>query len=82
MAKKKTNPIYQYYQAIKNGSVIVGEYIEKLYEIIVKGLEEGAFTYDATKANNAIEWIENHVFHTEGPLAPGLIKLELWQKAV
>ncbi len=80
--KKKANPIYKYYQAIKNGSVTVGEYIERLYEIIVKGLEEGKYTYDAAKANAAIEWMENHVFHTEGPLAPGLLKLELWQQAI
>ena len=79
---KKTNPIYKYYQAIKNGSVTVGELIEKLYEIIVKGLEAKIYIYDASKANAAIDWMEHHVFHTEGPLAPGLLKLELWQKAI
>lgn len=78
----KANPIYKYYQAIKNGSVTVGEYISKLYEKIIKGLESKEYTYDAVKANSAIEWMENHVFHTEGHLAPGLLKLELWQKAI
>ena len=36
----------------------------------------------SAKANDAIEWIETHCFHTEGPIAPGPFKLELWQKAL
>ena len=78
----KTNPIYQYYQKIKEGSVIVGAYIIQIYERIVSGLEKKEFFYDAKKANSAIDWIEAHAFHTEGHLAPGLLKLELWQKAL
>ena len=71
-----------YYQAIKNGSVVVGRWVRLLYEYIVRGVEEGRFFYDAKKANSAIKWIEKHCFHTEGPLAPGPFKLELWQKAL
>ena len=78
----KTNPIYQYYQKIKDGSVIVGAYIIQIYERIVSGLEKKEFFYDAKRANSAIDWIEAHAFHTEGHLAPGLLKLELWQKAL
>ncbi len=76
------NHIYAYYQAIKNGTVAVGRYVRLLYEIIVKGLEEKRFIFDQAKANNAIEWIEKHCFHTEGPKAPGPFLLELWQKAL
>ena len=76
-----TNWIYTYYQQIKDGSVTVGEWIRKLYELIVDGLEQKEFFFDQKKANNAIEWIEKHCRHTEGPLAPGLLKLETWQKA-
>lgn len=76
------NHIYAYYQAIKNGTVAVGRYVRLLYEIIVKGLEEKRFIFDQAKANNAIEWIEKHCFHTEGPKAPGPLLLELWQKAL
>lgn len=79
--KQKENPILTYYQRIKDGSIVVGDWILRLYEYIVKGLEEKRFFYDAKKANAAIEWIEGHGFHTEGPLAPGRIKLELWQRA-
>lgn len=74
--------IYAYYQDIKDGSVVVGKWIRLLYEYIVRGLEEKRFFYDAKKANSAIEWIETHCFHTEGPLAPGPFILELWQKAM
>jgi len=74
--------IYAYYQDIKDGSVVVGRWVRLLYEYIVNGLEKKRFFYDAKKANNAIEWIETHCFHTEGPLAPGPFILELWQKAL
>lgn len=75
------NYIYSYYQAIKNNSVVVGRWVRLLYELILKGLEQGLFFYDQKKANTAVEWIETHCFHTEGPKAPGPLKLELWQKA-
>lgn len=80
--KKPVNYIYQYYQKIVDGSVIVGKWVRLLYEIIVKGIEEKKYIYDQKKANHAIEWIEKHCFHTIGFLAPNPLKLELWQKAL
>lgn len=87
MTKKKEkkcgdNWIYAYYQGIKNGSFLVGRFITLLYEYLIKGLHEKQFFFDGSKANAAIEWIETHCFHTEGPLAPGPLKLEVWQKAM
>ena len=76
------NWIYKYYQGIKSGAYTVGKWIELVYEHLVHGLEAGAFFFDQKKANDAIDWIETHCFHTEGALAPGLIKLEVWQKAL
>ena len=78
----KNNYILEYYQAIKNGSIIVGKWILLIYTYIVNGLKEKKFEYNAAKANHAIEWIETHCFHVEGPLAPSAIKLELWEKAL
>ena len=75
------NWIYTYYQGIKNGKYTVGRWIELIYEYIIKGLQEKRFFFDAKKADEAISWIEQHCFHTEGPLAPGNITLEPWQKA-
>jgi len=77
----KNNWIYTYYQGIKNGKYTVGKWIELVYEYIVHGFEAKKFFFDAKKAADAIEWIEEHCFHTEGPLAPGNITLEVWQKA-
>lgn len=85
MKKKKTdrdNYIFAYYQGITDGTFVVGRFIHLIYEYLVKGIEEKRFFYDAKRANLAIEWIEAHCYHTEGPLAPGLITLELWQKAM
>ena len=76
------NYIYSYYQAIKSGKIIVGKWILKIYEYIINGLEEKAFYYDQQKGNKAVDWIEAHCYHTEGALAPGNFKLELWQKAL
>ena len=77
----KDNYIYAYYQQIKDGSVCVGRWITMIYEYIVTGIEQGEFFFDIKKANSAVDWIEEHCFHTEGPLAPGQLKLALWQKA-
>ena len=76
------NYIYSYYQAIKSGQIVVGKWMLKIYEYIIKGLEEKRFFYDQKKGNTAVEWIENNCYHTEGTLAPGNLKLELWQKAL
>ena len=76
------NYILLYYQQIKDGSVLVGKWIKLAYEHIVHGIESGTYTYNAKKANKAIDWIEEHCFHVEGILAPNNLKLELWQKAL
>lgn len=75
------NAILQYYQAIVNGSVVVGQWIRKLYETIVDGLETRRWFFDARKANNCIRFVETYCHHNKGPLAPGYLKLSLWQKA-
>ena len=75
------NAILAYYQAIMDGTVLVGRWVLLLYKLIIKGLEDGVFFYSAKKANAAIGFIENFCRHHEGALAPKLIKLELWQKA-
>lgn len=81
MEMRTENWIYSYYQKIKNGTVVVGRWVDLLMKYIIDGLEHKAFFYDNKKANDAIEWIETHCFHTEGELAPNPLILEEWQKA-
>lgn len=73
--------IHEYHAKIESGEIIAGKWIRFLYRYIVEGLENGSFYFAPNKADEAIEWIENNCYHTEGPLAPNLLKLELWQKA-
>ena len=75
------NYILSYYQAIRNGSVIVGYWIQALYELIVTGIENGTYCFDPKKANNAIRFVEKYVRHNKGKLGGKLLTLELWQKA-
>ncbi len=75
------NYILSYYQAIVNGSTVVGAWIRKLYAKIVDDLENGAYIFDQKKANNAIRFIERFMHHNKGKLAAGRLILSLWQKA-
>lgn len=74
------NYILSYYQAIQNGSEVVGRWIRLMYEHIIKGLENQSFFFDPKKANKAIRFIETFCHHCEG--RDDLLKLELWQKAL
>ena len=67
------NYILEYYQQIKDGTVLVGRWVRLLYENIIQALEDGVYLYDQDKANDAVEWIEKYCHHTEGPLAPNNI---------
>lgn len=76
------NYIYEYYQRIKDGTEICGKYIIQWYTQIIQGIESKKFFYNQKKAQKAILFIEKFTHHHEGNLAPQLIKLELWQKAM
>lgn len=76
------NPILTYYQGIQDKSIVVGQWVRLLYEELIRLLESKEAYYNAKEADKAIQWIESHCFHTEGPLAPGPLVLELWQKAL
>lgn len=67
---------------IEDGSVTVGHWIRTLYERIISDLESKAYFFDQKKANKAIRFFENFCHHSKGKLAPQLVKLESWQKAL
>lgn len=75
-----TDYIREYYQAIKDGSIVAGQWILLLYEYIVNGLQKKAFYFAPKKANRAVKFIENYCHHSKG--RNDLFKLELWQKAL
>ena len=72
--------IREYYQAIKDGSIVAGQWILLLYEYVVNGLQKKAFYFAPKKANRAVKFIENYCHHSKG--RNDLFKLELWQKAL
>jgi phage terminase large subunit-like protein len=76
------NEILAYYQAIQDGTVLVGRWVKLFYQYIVNGLEKSSFFFSPKKAKVAIKFIEAFCRHHEGELAPQLIKLELWQRAL
>ena len=82
MAVSADNWILRYYQAIEDGSVTVGHWIRLLYERIISDLENKVYFFDQKKANKAIRFFENFCHHSKGKLAPQLVKLEMWQKAL
>ena len=74
--------ILTYYQQICDGTETVGHWIRDWYALVVTGLQEKRFFFDRKKAAKAIRFVEAFCRHHEGPLAPKLIRLELWQKAL
>lgn len=73
------NYIYEYYDQITRGEVVVGEWIRLAYNMLVDDLEKGATQHNAKAVNKAIKFIENFCHHSKG--RSDLLKLELWQKA-
>ena len=75
------NWIEIYNTHIHDGTVIAGAWILRLYEMVQEGVGEGRFFVDLQKADRAIKFVESFTHHGKGNLAPGLVKLEEWQKA-
>ena len=74
------NYILAYYQAIQDGTEVVGKWIRLFFEYIVKGIQQRTFFFAQKKANRAIRFVETFCHHCEG--RDDLLKLELWQKAI
>ena len=82
MAVSAENWVLKYYQMIEDGSVTVGHWIRLLYERIISDLENKVYFFDQKKANKAVRFFEKFCHHSKGRLAPQLVKLEAWQKAL
>lgn len=80
-AKNHVNYIKLYTRKINKKEIIAGEKVIKFYNLLDKWLKDKEVFYNDRKAKKALVYIENFCHHHEGELAPGLIELELWQKA-
>ena len=72
--------IYEYYQKINSGKIKVGKWIHKIYDILIDGIEQEKWFYDAKKADKCVRFIETFVHHSKG--RSDLLTLELWQKSI
>ena len=72
--------IYEYYRKINSGEIKVGKWIHKIYDILIDGIEQEKWFYDAKKADKCVKFIETFVHHSKG--RSDLLTLELWQKAI
>ena len=73
--------ILQYWNEIDTGGVNVGKWVRLLYEVILQGLTEKRWFYDARLADNALRFIERYCHHYKGKLAPRRIQLSLWERS-
>lgn len=73
------NYLLAYYQAMENGTIVVGRWIRMFYRYLIEGLQKQSFFFDQKKASRAIRYIETFCHHSEG--RSDTLKLELWQKA-
>ena len=73
--------ILQYWNEINSGGVNAGKWIKLLYDVILQGIREKKWFYDHHLAENAVMFIERYSHHYRGKLAPGRIKLDLWERA-
>lgn len=76
------NPIIEYWNAIQNGTEIVGLKIKKLYKKLMFDIENPTeYFYSAKRANHVLEFAENFCRHSKGKFGGKPVRLELWEKA-
>lgn len=82
------NPIREYWKWIEtnkeSGKWVVSQKVYKVYKHIIKFLDDpdSVWEYDSSKANHALEFIENYCKHSKGKLGGKPFIMELWQKAL
>ena len=76
------NPIIEYWNAIQNGTEIVGLKIKKLYKKLVFDIENPTeYFYSHKRGNHVLEFAENFCRHSKGKFGGKPVRLELWEKA-
>lgn len=78
------NPIIKYYNEIVSGRIVVSKKVKTIYKHLVEKIHDDTdneYEYSASRANHAIEFVENFCKHSKGKWGGKAIELELWQKA-
>ncbi|MED0665668.1 terminase large subunit [Bacillus badius] len=76
------NYVLEYWNAIKEGEVIVSKRVYRQYERMADEISKpGQYIFDNEKANKPIAFIERFCKHSKGEWAGKAITLELFQKA-
>ena len=75
------NTILKYWDEINSGGINAGKWIKLLYEVILQGLQDKRWFYDAHLGDNAVQFIERYCHHYKGKFAPRRIELSLWEDA-
>ena len=78
------NPIIKYYNEIVSGQIVVSKKVKTIYKYLVEKIHDDTdneYEYSASRANHAIEFVENFCKHSKGKWGGKAIELELWQKA-
>ncbi|ARW38095.1 MULTISPECIES: terminase large subunit [Bacillus] len=77
------NPILEYWSKIESGEEVVSLKVRRIYKKLAADVydQDSEYEYSGSRANHAIEFIENYCKHSKGKWAGQPIELELWQKA-
>lgn len=78
------DPIGEYNRGIVSGEIVVSRKIRLLYAKLCRDMVRMGweYHYSYSRANHAIEFIENFCHHSKGKQGGKLVKLELWEKAL
>lgn len=74
--------LLEYYEKIKEGSIVVGNDLMNVLGGLVKDLENPRYKYDLKPGHVRIDFIETFCKHTKSPFNGIPFILELWEKAV
>jgi phage terminase large subunit-like protein len=76
------NYLFEYYNEIKNGKIIVGEELKTQLDQLIKDLDNPLYSFDEQPGNLRIDFIETFCKHTKSPFNGMPFILELWEKAL
>lgn len=73
--------LLEYWDMIKKSEVVVGYWLRKEIENLVKDLDNPRYIYDTTEAHKRIKFQETLCLQSKAPYYMKPIKLMIWQKA-